>query len=74
MKLLVASKPVVFSLKNYQNINIFVCNAVLMGLCKADKVSEAFHLHYELLEKGLEMPLSSSVELKNGLEGKGKSK
>lgn len=73
-KFLEASELVVFSFKNDQNIDIAVCNAVLTGLCKAHKVSEAFHLYYELLEKGLEMPLGSIEDLKNTLEGQGKSK
>ncbi|KAL8539465.1 hypothetical protein ACS0TY_001179 [Phlomoides rotata] len=73
-KLLEASELVVFCLKNDQNIDVAVCNAVLTGLCEARKVSEAFQLYYELLEKGLEIPLSLIEDLKNALEGQGKSK
>lgn len=73
-KFLEASELLVFSLKNDQNVDIAVCNTVLAGLCKAHKLSEAFHLYYELLEKGIQQPLSCLEDLRHALEAQGKLK
>ena len=48
-----ACKMLLFSLKNHQNVDINLCNAIIMNLCKINKVSEAFKLCYELVENGL---------------------
>ncbi|KAH6773850.1 Tetratricopeptide repeat superfamily protein [Perilla frutescens var. hirtella] len=73
-KLLEASELLAFSLKNEQNIDRDVSVAVLTGLCVDRKLSEAFNLYYELLEKGTQLPLSCLEELRNAFEAQGKLK
>ncbi|KAL3837840.1 hypothetical protein ACJIZ3_022431 [Penstemon smallii] len=73
-KLLEACELLVFSLKNDQSVDIDVFGTVLDSLCKVQKFHEAFHLYYELLEKGIQERFSCLEELRNGLEGEGKSK
>lgn len=73
-KLLEAYEVVAFCLKNDQNIDIDVFVTVLTSLCEAQKLSVAFNLYYESLEKCMELPLNCVVELRNTLEAQGKLK
>lgn len=73
-KLLDACELVIFSLKNDQNVDMALCSTVITGLCEAQRPSEAFHLYYELLEKGFQEPLSCLEELRNALITGGKLK
>jgi hypothetical protein len=53
-----ACKLLLFSLKNNENIDIDLCNiVVILDLCKLNKASEAFSLCYELVDKGLHQDL-----------------
>ncbi|PIN26916.1 hypothetical protein CDL12_00319 [Handroanthus impetiginosus] len=63
-KLSEACELLVFCLKNDQNLDIALCNTV----------AKAFNLYYELLEKGIQLPLSYLEELSNALEAEGKLK
>nr|AYM00573.1 pentatricopeptide repeat protein [Salvia miltiorrhiza] len=70
-QLLEASELLAFILKNDRDVDVEVCVAVLTGLCEARKLSEAFGLYYELLEKGVELPLSCLEELRDAFEAQG---
>lgn len=72
-QLLEAAEMVAFGLKNDQNVDTDVCVVVLSGLCEERKLSKAFSLYYELLEKGIQLPLSCLEELGNAFEAQGKS-
>ncbi|WJX81472.1 hypothetical protein P8452_64349 [Trifolium repens] len=67
-----ACKMLVFCLKNNQNINIDLCNSVILDLCKINKASEAFSLCYELVEKGLHQDLICLNDLVTALEAGGR--
>ncbi|KAI4354751.1 hypothetical protein L6164_003594 [Bauhinia variegata] len=67
-----ACKMLVFSLENHQKADIDMCNAVLLGLCKSKRVSEAFRLGYELVEKGLHEELTCLDDLISSLEAEGR--
>lgn len=41
-----------------QNVDIDLCNAVILNLCKLNKAAEAVRLCYELVEKGLHQDLT----------------
>ncbi|XP_073121697.1 pentatricopeptide repeat-containing protein At1g02060, chloroplastic [Henckelia pumila] len=71
-KFMEASELLVFSLKNDQTVDIVICNTILTGLSRVHRLSEAFNLYYELLEKGIEQPSSCLEELRIGLEAEGK--
>ncbi|KAL2227306.1 UNVERIFIED_CONTAM: Pentatricopeptide repeat-containing protein, chloroplastic [Sesamum indicum] len=73
-KLSEACQLLLYSLKNDQNVDTSLCTTVLTSLCKAHKISEAFHLYYELLEMGIRQPLSCLEGLQNALETEGKLK
>ncbi|KAL0321733.1 UNVERIFIED_CONTAM: Pentatricopeptide repeat-containing protein, chloroplastic [Sesamum calycinum] len=73
-KLSEACQLLLFCLKNDQNVDTSLYTTVLTSLCKAHKISEAFHLYYELLEKGIHQPLSCIEGLRNALEAEGKVK
>ncbi|GAV73456.1 PPR domain-containing protein/PPR_2 domain-containing protein/PPR_3 domain-containing protein, partial [Cephalotus follicularis] len=72
-KLLEACKMLLISLKKQQSFNNDTCNIVIEGLCKVHKLSEAFELYYELVEKGVHQELSCLKDLKVSLEAAGKS-
>ncbi|XP_014502411.1 pentatricopeptide repeat-containing protein At1g02060, chloroplastic isoform X2 [Vigna radiata var. radiata] len=71
-KLSEACKMLFFSFKNHQNVNIDLCNAIVLNLCKTNKVSEAFNLCYELVEKGLCQELTCLNDLLAALEEGGR--
>ncbi|KAG8381018.1 hypothetical protein BUALT_Bualt06G0077100 [Buddleja alternifolia] len=73
-KLLEACELLMFTLKNDQSIDTAICSTVLTSLCKVQSLSEAFHLYYELLEKGFQQPVSCLEDLRNALEAGGKLK
>ncbi|KAK4270502.1 hypothetical protein QN277_023531 [Acacia crassicarpa] len=72
-KLSEASKMLAFCFDNDQNVDLDLCNAVILGLCKWNKVSEAFGLCYVLVEKGLHQELTCLDELVSALEVEGRS-
>ncbi|GER50856.1 pentatricopeptide repeat-containing protein [Striga asiatica] len=73
-KLLEAYELMMFSVKNDQHIGETSCSTVLTELCKGRRLSEAFQVYYELLEKGVKLPMSCLVELRSALEAGGKLK
>ncbi|KAL1559344.1 DNA helicase [Salvia divinorum] len=73
-QLLEASELLGFSLNNGQNVDVEVCVAVVTGFCDAGQLTEAFSLYYELLEKGILLPVSCLEELRNEFETQGKLK
>ena len=68
-----ACKLLLFSLKNNENIDIDLCNIVILDLCKLNKASEAFRLGYELVEKGLHQDLLCLSDLVAALEAEGRT-
>jgi len=68
-----ACKLLLFSLKNNENIDIDLCNIVILDLCKLNKASEAFRLCYELVEKGLHQDLICLNDLVAALETEGRT-
>ncbi|KAI9110985.1 hypothetical protein K1719_018105 [Acacia pycnantha] len=72
-KLSEACKMLAFCFENNQNVDLDLCNAVILGLCKRNKVSEAFGLCYVLVEKGLHQELTCLDELVSALEVEGRS-
>lgn len=72
-KLLEAREMLLFSLDKNQNIDIKICNTVIVGLCKMKKLSEAFGLYYELAEKGVHQQLTCQYDLKTALDAGGRS-
>ncbi|KAL5794937.1 hypothetical protein ACOSP7_003531 [Xanthoceras sorbifolium] len=71
-KLLEAHKMLLFSLEKNHSIDIDMCSTVIEGLCKIHKLSEAFQLYYELVEKGVHQQLSCLEDLKKALEANGR--
>lgn len=67
-----ACKMLLFSLENHQNVDLGLCNTVILDLCKISKASEAFSLCYELVEKGLYRELICLNDLIAALEAGGK--
>lgn len=73
-KLLEARQLLLFGTKNGLRIDLGVCSTVLVSLCKIRKVHEAFELYYELLEQGVQPPLSCLEHLRMSLEAEGRIK
>ncbi|KAK2988943.1 hypothetical protein RJ640_026211 [Escallonia rubra] len=73
-KLLEAREMLLFSLEKDQTVDADIYSTVIAGLCKARRVSEAFGFYYELLDKGIQKPLSCLKDLRNSLEAEGRSK
>jgi len=71
-KLSEACKLLLFSLEIHQNVDIDLCNAIVLNLCKANKVSEAFNLCYGLVENGLCQELTCLNDLMAALEERGR--
>ncbi|WCJ22962.1 Tetratricopeptide repeat (TPR)-like superfamily protein [Euphorbia peplus] len=67
-----AQKLLLFCLEKDHNVHVDVCNRVIEGLCKVKKLSEAFALYYELVEKGNHVELSCLEVLRVALEAGGK--
>lgn len=72
-KLSEACKLLQFSLQKHQSVEIEPFNTVIGGLCKLRKVSEAFGLYFELVEKGVHHQLVCLEDLKTTLKLAGKS-
>lgn len=72
-KLLEACKLLHFSLQKNQDVDIDLFSKVIFGLCKINKLSEAFSLYYELVEKGVHQQLACLDDLKTALEAAGRS-
>ncbi|KAF3440067.1 hypothetical protein FNV43_RR18345 [Rhamnella rubrinervis] len=72
-KLSEAYKVLLFSLQKNQDVDIDLFNTVIFGLCKINKLSEAFSLYYELVEKGVHQQLACLDDLKAALEAAGRS-
>ncbi|KAM7274832.1 hypothetical protein ACFE04_016698 [Oxalis oulophora] len=73
-KLLEACKILIFSLEKKQTVNHELCNVVINGLCKINKLSEAFELFFGLVEVGVHQQMSCLEELKVALAASGKLK
>lgn len=72
-KLLEAREMLLFSLDKHQNIDANLCDTVVVGLCKMNKLSEAFGLYYELVERGVHQHLTCIYDLKTALDAGGRS-
>ncbi|XP_060181553.1 pentatricopeptide repeat-containing protein At1g02060, chloroplastic [Lycium barbarum] len=73
-KLLEARELLLFSLSKGHILNVDTCSTLLSSLCKARRASEAFEIYYELLEKGVQLPLKCLEELGLVLETEGRTK
>lgn len=73
-KLLEAHELLLFGIRHGQRVDLGVCSRVLVSLCKIHRVSEAFELYYELLEQGVQQPLSCLEDLRIALEAEGRLK
>lgn len=71
-KLSEACKLLLFCLESHQNVDTDLYNAIILNLCNINKVSEAFSLCYELVEKGLHQELTCLNDLVAALEEEGK--
>ncbi|KAK7843088.1 pentatricopeptide repeat-containing protein [Quercus suber] len=72
-KLLDAHEMLLFALDKDQSIDTDMCNTVILGLCKMNKLSEAFGLYYEMVEKGVNQNLTCLYDLKTALDAGGRS-
>ncbi|GAB2276272.1 hypothetical protein Dimus_011003 [Dionaea muscipula] len=72
-KLFDAHEALLFCLEMHGKADIHICDAVITGLCDARMISEAFHLYYELVEKGVKQ-LNSVGRLEFCLLSEGKLK
>ena len=73
-KLLDAREMLLFALDKDQSIDTDMCNTVILGLCKMNKLSEAFGLYYEMVEKGVNQNLTCLYDLKTALDAGGRSR
>lgn len=71
--MLEAYKMLMFSLEKDICVDSVICSSVIEGLCKSSKLSEAFGLFYELVEKGKHQELRCLDDLRICLEKGGKS-
>ncbi|WOG91445.1 hypothetical protein DCAR_0310694 [Daucus carota subsp. sativus] len=69
-----AHETLMICLGKDQTVDSDICSTVIAGLCKIHKVSKAFELYYELLEKGFGKSLSCLNDLRDALEAEGRSK
>lgn len=72
-KLSEACKLLQFSLQKQQDVDVDLFNTVIIGLTEIKKLSEAFGLYYELVEKGVHQQLACLDDLKTALEVAGRS-
>ncbi|XP_042480811.1 pentatricopeptide repeat-containing protein At1g02060, chloroplastic [Macadamia integrifolia] len=72
-KFLDARELLLFSLEKGQSVDIENYSAVIAGLCRIHKASEAFSLYYALTEKQGKTSLSCLGDLKICLESEGKA-
>ncbi|CAM8973511.1 unnamed protein product [Rhodiola kirilowii] len=71
-KLFAGYQVLLFSLEKDQSVNLDLCSRFITGLCKKDKLSEAYRLYSELIEKGKHHHLSCLEELRRSLEADGR--
>lgn len=71
-KILEAYKMMQFSLEKDQTVDIEMCCTVIEGLCNSNRLSEAFGLYYELVERGKHQDLRCLDNLRLALEAGGK--
>ncbi|KAK6285438.1 hypothetical protein POUND7_011617 [Theobroma cacao] len=71
-KLLEACKMLQFSLEKHKSVDIEMCSMVIEGLCNSKRLSEAFGLYYELVERGKHQQLRCLENLKIALEAGGR--
>ncbi|KAE8702764.1 Pentatricopeptide repeat-containing protein [Hibiscus syriacus] len=67
-----ACKMMQFSLEKHQTVDIGMCCTVIEGLCNNRRLSEAFGLYYELVERGKHQQLRCIDNLKMALEAGGR--
>ncbi|KAA3469433.1 pentatricopeptide repeat-containing protein chloroplastic-like [Gossypium australe] len=70
--LLEACKMIQFSLEKHQTVDIEICCTVIEGLCNNRRLSEAFGLYYELVERGKHLELRCLDNLKIALQAGGR--
>lgn len=61
-----------FSLEKHQTADIEICCTVIEGLCNNRRLSEAFGLYYELVERGKHLELRCLDNLKITLQAGGR--
>ncbi|KAK9283563.1 hypothetical protein L1049_011811 [Liquidambar formosana] len=71
-KLSEACEMLLFCLEKHQSVDIDACSTVISGLCKIRRVSEAFGLYYELVEKGILQQMSCLENLRIALVADGR--
>uniref|UniRef100_A0A7N0UAC8 Pentatricopeptide repeat-containing protein n=1 Tax=Kalanchoe fedtschenkoi TaxID=63787 RepID=A0A7N0UAC8_KALFE len=71
-KLVAGCEVLLQSLEKDESVSLDLCGRVVSGLCRAKKVSEAFGLYGELVEKGRHRQLSCLEELRRALEADGR--
>ncbi|KAJ8748879.1 hypothetical protein K2173_013311 [Erythroxylum novogranatense] len=71
-KLLEAQGMLLFCFGKHQKVDVSMCNSVIEGLCKTNRLKEAFDLYYEIVEKDKHRQLSCLEELKITLEAGGR--
>ncbi|OMO69549.1 hypothetical protein CCACVL1_19432, partial [Corchorus capsularis] len=71
-KFLEACKILQFSLEEDKSADVEMCSTVIEGLCNSKKLSEAFGLYYELVERDKHQQLRCLENLKIALESGGK--
>ncbi|XWS32396.1 hypothetical protein CRYUN_Cryun23aG0155900 [Craigia yunnanensis] len=71
-KLLETCKMMQFSLEKHQTVDIEMCSTVIEGLCNSKRLSEAFGLYYELVERGKHQQLRCLDNLRMALEAGGR--
>lgn len=67
-KLIEAHKLLLFCLEKHQRIDIDLCNMVIEGICESNRLSEAFSLYCQLVERGNHQQLRSLEKLKIALQ------
>ncbi|MBA0796415.1 hypothetical protein Gohar_007185 [Gossypium harknessii] len=70
--LLEVCKMIQFSLEKHQTVDIEICCTVIEGLCNNRRLSEAFGLYYELVERGKHLELRCLHNLKMALQAGGR--
>lgn len=62
-----------FALGKQERVRIGLCDSIIRGLCEKKRISEAFSLFYELVERGQSGNLSCVEELVTSLVAEGRS-
>lgn len=72
-RLLEAHALSLFALEKQERVTIGLCDSIVRGLCEKKRVSEAFHLFYELVERRQARNLGCIEELMAALVAAGKN-